>query len=105
MLELAKQCKKLEVFTHVSTAYVNCTRRGVIEEEIYDQNVDSEAIIKKITEMNTHQVKENEKKLIDEGFFDPHIVGEKWHEHLSGERNWHTQLWDVLMFQAWLDAQ
>ena len=47
----------------------------------------------------------NEKKLIDEGFFDPHIVREKWHEHLSGERNWQTQLWDVLMFQAWLDTQ
>lgn len=24
MLNLAKKCKKLEVFTHVSTAYVNC---------------------------------------------------------------------------------
>ena len=47
----------------------------------------------------------NEKKLIDEGFFDPNIIREKWHEHLSGERNWQTQLWDVLMFQAWLDTQ
>ena len=25
MLELAKGCKKLRVFTHVSTCYVNCT--------------------------------------------------------------------------------
>jgi len=24
MLELAKECKHLEVFTHVSTAYANC---------------------------------------------------------------------------------
>ncbi|MDB4165544.1 asparagine synthase (glutamine-hydrolyzing) [Gammaproteobacteria bacterium] len=47
----------------------------------------------------------NEKKLIDEGFFDPNIVRESWHEHLLGKRNWQTQLWDVLMFQAWLDAQ
>ena len=47
----------------------------------------------------------DEKKLIDEGFFDPNIIRKKWYEHLSGERNWQTQLWDVLMFQAWLDAQ
>ena len=47
----------------------------------------------------------DEKKLIDEGFFDPNIIRKKLYEHLSGERNWQTQLWDVLMFQAWLDAQ
>lgn len=47
----------------------------------------------------------DEKKLIDEGFFDPNIIREKWHEHLSGKRSWQTQLWDVLMFQAWLDTQ
>ena len=47
----------------------------------------------------------DEKKLNDEGFFDPNIIRRKWDEHLSGERNWQTQLWDVLMFQAWLDAQ
>ena len=47
----------------------------------------------------------SETKLIDEGFFDPNIIRKKWHEHLSGERNWQTQLWDVLMFQAWLDTQ
>lgn len=26
MLELAKECHNLEIFTHVSTAYVNCNR-------------------------------------------------------------------------------
>jgi asparagine synthase (glutamine-hydrolysing) len=37
------------------------------------------------------------------GIIDPSLVREKWREHLSGARNWQYYLWDVLMFQAWLD--
>jgi len=37
MLDLAKECKNLYCFTHVSTAYVNCyLPEGPIEEKIYD---------------------------------------------------------------------
>jgi asparagine synthase (glutamine-hydrolysing) len=46
-----------------------------------------------------------EKRLRDEGFFNVPLVRKKWEEHLSGQRNWQYQLWDVLMFQAWLDEQ
>jgi asparagine synthase (glutamine-hydrolysing) len=46
-----------------------------------------------------------EARLKREGFFDPEPIRQKWLEHLSGQRNWHYQLWDVLMFQAWLDNQ
>ena len=45
----------------------------------------------------------NEKRLSDEGFFDPFPIREKWSEHLSGRRNWPYHLWDVLMFEAWLE--
>ena len=44
-------------------------------------------------------------RLKREGFFDPEPVAEKWSEHQNGSRNWHYLLWDVLMFQAWLEAQ
>lgn len=44
----------------------------------------------------------NERRLREEGFFDPRPIREKWVEHLSGKRNWQYHLWDVLMFQAWL---
>lgn len=44
-------------------------------------------------------------RLRSEGFFDPAQVRSKWEEHLSGQRNWQYHLWDVLMFQAWHEAQ
>jgi len=47
----------------------------------------------------------NEKRLHQEGFFHPQPIREKWQEHLSGKRNWQHHLWDVLVFQSWLEAQ
>lgn len=46
-----------------------------------------------------------EQRLRSEGFFDPIPIRQKWVEHLSGQRNWQHHLWDVLMFQAWLEDQ
>lgn len=46
-----------------------------------------------------------EPRLRSEGFFDPAPIRQKWVEHLSGQRNWQYHLWDVLMFQAWLEEQ
>lgn len=44
-----------------------------------------------------------ESRLDEEGFFEPKLVGRCWAEHQSGHRNWQYQLWNVLMFQAWLE--
>ncbi len=43
-------------------------------------------------------------RLAREGYLRPAPVREKWDEHLAGRRNWSYYLWDVLMFQAWLEG-
>lgn len=47
----------------------------------------------------------SESRLRSEGFLNPEPIRRKWAEHLSGKRNWQYHLWDVLMFQAWLEHQ
>jgi len=47
----------------------------------------------------------DEKWLKEECFFDPVPIQKMWVEHITGKRRWYYYLWDVLMFQSWLDAQ
>ena len=45
------------------------------------------------------------KRLNDDGFLNPLMVRERWDAHLAGHNNWTGSLWNVLMFQAWLEVQ
>lgn len=46
----------------------------------------------------------DEARLRREGYFQPEPIRQKWQEHLAGGQNWQYHLWDLLMFQAWLEA-
>ena len=47
----------------------------------------------------------DETRLRQEGFFNVSEVRKKWQQHKSGQRNWQYCLWNLLMFQLYLDHQ
>ena len=47
----------------------------------------------------------NEKRLDCEGYFVTQKVRKIWMEHLNGSKNWSSQIWNILMFQSWLENQ
>ena len=47
----------------------------------------------------------DERRLREEGYFDPVPIRKLWNDHAAGRAREHHRLWDVLMFQAWLEEQ
>jgi asparagine synthase (glutamine-hydrolysing) len=45
----------------------------------------------------------SESRLRQEGYFNPSPIRQKWDEHLSGKYDWKYHLWNILIFQAWLE--
>ena len=45
----------------------------------------------------------NPERIMKEGYFDSQILDKRWKEHLSGNKNWSSFIWSVLMFQVWLE--
>ena len=46
----------------------------------------------------------DERGMQQQGFLNPGPIRQKWSEHLSGRYDRQYYLWNVLMFQAWLEA-
>ena len=43
-------------------------------------------------------------KIGEQGYYNRHSVKQIWEEHKSGKNNWDYQLWNILMFQQWLNS-
>lgn len=56
MMELARKLKHLEIFTHVSTCYVNSDQRGLVKEEIYDKDSDPEEDLKYLESLTLNEL-------------------------------------------------
>ncbi|MDA7604999.1 asparagine synthase (glutamine-hydrolyzing) [Candidatus Pelagibacter sp.] len=46
----------------------------------------------------------NKTRLQKEGYLNPELIYTKWTEHQSEKKDWQYHLWNVLMFQLWLDT-
>jgi asparagine synthase (glutamine-hydrolysing) len=47
----------------------------------------------------------DERRLREEGYLDSEETLRLWREHRDGARDWTGRLWNILMFQAWLDSR
>jgi len=47
----------------------------------------------------------NESRLQREGYFNAKLIREVWSNHISGRRNEQHRLWNILMFQSWLENE
>lgn len=43
-------------------------------------------------------------RLLADDLLDPEPIRAAWEEHLKGQRNWHFELWNVLMLQSWRET-
>ena len=44
-------------------------------------------------------------RLRRDGFFDPEVIGERWRDHRDHAWDWGYALWNVAMFQSWLEQE
>src|ERR1700719_2956528 len=47
----------------------------------------------------------DEPHMRQEGFFNAEPIRQKWNDHVAGRGAWQYHLWDILMFQLWLEHQ
>jgi len=47
----------------------------------------------------------NKKKINDQNYLNFELINKEWKQHLSGEKNNHHKIWNILMFQSWLEIE
>ena len=66
MQQLAKECKNIECFTHMSTCYVNADKRGFIEEKIYELDFDVEQHINYLKSLSPEELEKQNAAILGE---------------------------------------
>ena len=64
VFNLTKKSPNLEVFLHISTAYVNCNKRGFIEEKLYRLEFDAEEMLQILTKTDPKELAKQSKQLM-----------------------------------------
>lgn len=85
MMELARSCEKIEMFTQISTSYVNSDKRGYIEDKMYELGFDPEALVGKIMEMDKETVKREQSKILNK-FPNTYTFSKRLCEHIMLKR-------------------
>lgn len=47
----------------------------------------------------------NKKKINDQNYLNFELINNEWKQHLSGKKNNHHKIWNILMFQSWLEME
>ena len=47
----------------------------------------------------------DKKKINDQNYLNYELINKEWKQHLSGEKNNHHKIWNILMFQSWLEME
>eukprot|EP00347_Sterkiella_histriomuscorum_P008623 403344386 len=64
LLALAKQCKNCDVFTHVSTCYVNSEKQGFIDEKVYQYQDDPDEIVQSLLRLSEQEILSRQVELV-----------------------------------------
>lgn len=70
LLKLAEECKHLDMFTYISTAFSHCERKH-IEEKFYDAPMDPEEMIRIAEHFEEHNQNETVLDVLTENFVHP----------------------------------
>lgn len=84
-MELARSCRKIEIFTQISTAYVNSDKRGFIEDKMYELDFDPEQMAERLLNTDKETLKKDQARIIG-SFPNTYTFSKRLCEHIMRKR-------------------
>mmetsp|Transcript_7225 Transcript_7225/g.30754 ORF Transcript_7225/g.30754 Transcript_7225/m.30754 type:complete len:1117 (+) Transcript_7225:69-3419(+) len=85
LFAMAKKCRRLVAFTHISTAYVSCNMRGTIEETLYPLDFDASDVLQEMLNTDPAELDKNEQKIMC-GYPNTYTFTKSLTEHLLADK-------------------